>query len=88
MKKTPKQNSHKHPARYLPASKSRKNFRKKKDERSARTQWLQILSEETEEDQAQDAGHHPLPQRNGRRAAPEINLYVVERGLRSARRFR
>jgi hypothetical protein len=34
-----------------------------------------------------DSGGH-LPERNGMRAAPKMNLYAAERGLRSARRFR
>jgi len=88
MKKIHKQRHHKRPARQAPESKQRTILRHKKDEPPACTQWLQILSGEIDEDQSQDGGSHLLPERNGRRAAPEMNLYVVERGLRSARRFR
>jgi hypothetical protein len=88
MKKIRKPHNRKRPARQLPETKQRKNPSDKKDERPARTQWLQILSEEIEEDQAQDAGGNSRPERNGRRATPGMNLYVVERKSESVRRFR
>jgi hypothetical protein len=87
MKKTRKQSNKKRPTRQLSSLKQRKNLQRKKNESPARAQWLQILSEEIEEDQARDAGNHSLLARNGRRSAPEMNLHVVERNLRSIRRF-
>jgi truncated hemoglobin YjbI len=88
MKKTRKPTNRKRLPKQHPDTKQRKYAQKKKIESSARTQWLQILSEAMDEDQAPDAGRSPAPARNGRRATPEMNLYVVEGNLRSVRRFR
>lgn len=87
MRSSRKQNSRKSASKQLPAKKQRKNPEKKNEAPPARTQWLQILSEDVDEDQAQDR-RGPVPARNGRRVAPEMNLYVVERISGRARRFR
>jgi hypothetical protein len=88
MKKTPEQRNHKRPSVRLPETKQRKQLQNKKDEPNSRAPWLKILSEDIDEEHAQDAGRNPLTERNGRRERRDNSLYVAERNSPSGRIIR
>jgi hypothetical protein len=85
VKKTPKKLNHKRPSVQHPETKQRKQVQNKKDKHVARAPWLKILSEDIDEDHAQDGGRNPLTGRNGRREHRDNSLYLAERNSRSGR---